>query len=598
LFALLTVAAAWLWAHEGHQALPTRGASVDTEKGLVALAPQARAALGVEVAEVTPGRLEDEVVAPAAVVAPWQRHAYASSRLGGKVAALHVRPGDTVHQGQTVAEVESLELEDLRRELLDAQNEARLSGASLERLEELARGGNTSDQIVYQTRSLHQQNLNALEVARLKLLLLGLPEEAVGALLAGGGDWASRSLPVRSPLAGVVMHVDAGVGQVVEPAEHLLEVVDASRVWVRARVLEKDLARAAAGRPAAFRFAGAAPPAGGWSGKVRSLEPYLDPQTHWGAAWAELENAQGRLLPGLVGEARLRAQAGQAGLSIPAAALVSAGAERYVFVEEGPGQYRRRNVVVQGQRGDAVQVAPDTGLYPGDRVVTTGSHELASLFVQGALRLSPEAGRNIGLRVEPAGRHTVAETLTLDAVVDLAPGGKAVASSRLAGSLDRIAVGPGQAVRAGEVVAEVATPELQNLQLDLLRNHLRLGLLEGTLRRLRETAGDSAVPERALRETASAATASRQRRDALRAKLLGVGLTPEQLQGLLDRRQFVPALPVRAPISGTVVRFQAALGQAVKPEAPLFEVHDLSQVTLRAHVPERQLPLGDVGACG
>ncbi|HZY90766.1 MAG TPA: efflux RND transporter periplasmic adaptor subunit, partial [Gemmataceae bacterium] len=514
ILALLTVAAAWLWAHEGHQALPSRGATVDAEKGRVVLGPEAREALGVEVAEVRPGRMKDEFVAPATVVAPWPRHAYASTRLGGKVVALPVQPGATVRKGQTVAEVESLELEDLRRELLAAQNEARLSGASLGQIEDLARGGNTSDQVVHSARSLHRQNLNALEIARLKLLLLGVPEEALGRLLGGGDDRAARRLPVRSPVAGIVMHIEVGIGQVVEPAEHLLEVVDTSRVWVRARVLEKDLYRAEAGRPLSFDFPGAVSPAGGWSGKVRVVEPYLDPQTHWGTAWAELDNPEGRLLPGLVGEARLGAVSGPPGLSVPAAALVSAGAERYVFVEEGPGQYRRRNVVVQGRRGDSVGVAADTGLYPGDRVVTTGSHELASLFVQGTLRLSPEAGRNIGLRVEPAGRHPVAETLTLEAVVDLAPGGRAVASSRLAGNLERIAVGPGQPVAAGDVVAEVATPELQNLQLELLRNHLQLELLEGTLQRLRAVADGGAIPERVLRETESAATAARQRRDA------------------------------------------------------------------------------------
>jgi RND family efflux transporter MFP subunit len=596
LLVLLTVAAVWLWAHEGHQALPTRGASVDAVSGLVILGPEARKALAVEVAEVTARTLDGELVAAAAVVAPWQRHAYASTRLGGKVVAVHVRPGQDVRQGQIVAEVESLELEDLRRDLLAAQNDERLSGQVVGRYEDLAAQGNLAERTLLQARTRHKQNRNALEMARLQLLLLGVSEKALDRLLDGSDPGAVRRLAVTSPLTGVVMHADVGIGQVVEPAEHIVEVVDPSRVWVRVRLLEKDLSRVRAGQPASFRFDGATAAAGEWAGTVWVKERYLDPQTHEGTAWVELDNPEGRLLPGLVGRARLSIPAPGPGLVVPASALARAGAERHVFVEEGPGQYRRRAVVVQGQRGGLVQVAPDTGLYPGDRVVTTGSHELASLFVQDVLRLSPEAERAIGLRVEPAGRRVVPETVALSGVVDLPPSGRAVASPRLAGNLYRIAVGPDQDVRAGDVVAEVASLEFHKLQLDLLRSHLQLQLLDDTLRHAR--AASRVLPEAYLREVENAFTAARQQRDSLQSKLAGVGLDAGQVRGLLQRREVVSALPVRAPIAGTVVRFRAALGQSIKAEAPLFEVHNLSGANLRAHVPERQLPRVRVGQRG
>jgi RND family efflux transporter MFP subunit len=593
LLALLTVAAVWLWAHEGHQALPTRGASVDAASGLVVLGPEGRQALAVEVAEVTAGALDGELVASAAVVAPWQRHAHASTPLGGRVVAVHVRPGQEVRQGQVVAEVESLELEDLRRDLLAAQNDARLSGQVVERYEDLAAQGNLAERTLLQARTRHQQNRNAQEMARLQLRLLGVSEKALNGLLDGSEPGAVRRLLVTSPLTGVVMHADVGIGQVVEPAEHLVEVVDSSRVWVRVRLLEKDLSRVRVGQPVAFRFAGAA---GEWAGIVWVKERYLAPRTHEGTAWAELDNPEVRLLPGLVGRARLSIPAARPGLVVAASALVRAGAECYVFVEEGPGQYRRRAVVVQGQRGGLVQVAADTGLYPGDRVVTTGSHELASLFVQDVLRLSPEAERTIGLRVEQAGRRAVPETVALGGVVDLPPSGRAVASSRLAGNLYRIAVGPDQDVRAGDVVAEVASLEFHKLQLDLLRSHLQLQLLDDTLRHAR--AASHVLPEAYLREVENAFTAARQQRDSLQSKLAGVGLDAGQVRGLLERREVVAALPVRAPIAGTVVRFRAVLGQSIKAEVPLFEVHNFSGANLRVHVPEWLLPRVRVGQRG
>jgi cobalt-zinc-cadmium efflux system membrane fusion protein len=228
--------------------------------------------------------------------------------------------------------------------------------------------------------------------------------------------------------------------------------------------------------------------------------------------------------------------------------------------------------------------------------VTAGSHELASLFVQGGLRPSPEAARRIGLRIEPARQQRVAEAITLGSMVDLPPASRAIVSSRLAGVLHQISVGPDQSVSAGDVVAEVASPELHNLQLDLLRTHLQLQLEEDTLNRLRNSA--DSVPERLVVETASAVTVTRQRRDSLRKKLREAGLSAAQIQDVTERQRFAEALPVRAPISGVVVRFRAALGQAVKGEAPLFEVHDLTRANLRIFVPEKQLQRVNVGQHG
>jgi RND family efflux transporter MFP subunit len=591
---LVSVAAVLVWAHEGHQALPSQGVTIDVEKGTILLGERGRKALSTLVADVQAGSLSDDLVAPATVVAPWRRHRFISARSGGKVVALAARPGERVTKGQLLAEIESLELLDLQRDLLDAHNETRLAEKTLKGLEAGALDGSIPEQTLLQARSRHQQSRNALAIARRKVLLLGVSEAEVDRLLKTGAV-TLRTLPIHSPVKGTVLHVDAGVGQVVEPNEHLLEVMDLSRIGVQIQVLEKDLHRVKVGQSVTIRFAGALATNGEHAGKLQIKERYLDPRTHQGTVWTELPNPQGNLLPGMFGQARIRLRTSD-GLVLPADALVSAGAERYVFVEEGPGQYRRANVVVQKRQGSLVGVASDTGLYPSDRVLTTGSHELSSFFVQGTLRLGPEAERNIRLQVEPAQRRTVAEAITLQGSVDLPPGGRAVASARLAGALERIAVERDQTVRAGDVVAEVASLEFQNLQLELLRSHLQLRLLMETSKRLRS--GRDALPERVVRENEAALIAARQRRDGLQNKLRAVGLASAQLEAVREGRTFFPALPVRAPIDGAVVRFRAVLGQAVKAEDPLFEVHNLSGANLRVYVPARDLPRVRIGQRG
>ncbi len=584
LLVLTTAAAAWLYAHEGHQALPSEGLLVDAVKGEVALSPEARAALGVRVAEAGSAPMTEEIVAPVTLVSPWGRHAFASARLGGRVSALHARPGQTVAAGQVLAEVRSVDLDNLVFDLRGAENDARLSADSLKAVE--SAGDAVAGQQVIEARARHQENLIAAEIARRKLTLLGLNEEVL--------KEGSRpvTLAVRSPLAGVLIHADTRFGQVVEAGEHLFEVVDLREVWAQAAVLEKDLPRVETGLPLQLRLAAYGDAA--FAGTVEGKGLALDVATKLGAAWASFDGADSAqpLLPGMHGEARLTRTLPKKAVTVPPTALASIGAERFVFVETGPGQYLRKNVVVLRQGHDAVALLPG-GVFPGDRVLTAGSHELASYFEPNVLRLSPEAEKSIGLSVEPARRRTVADVVTLAGVIDLPPDRRAVASARLAGTVRAIHVRRDQTVKAGDVVAEVESLELHNLQLDFLKSELQMRLADETLTRLRGQA--RAVGPQRVREAESVASAARLKRDGLRGRLGTLGLSEEQTRGLSEERRFVEALPVRAPIAGAVVRFERALGQSVKAEDALFEIHDLSAAWVQGFAPERDLARLRVG---
>ena len=85
LLMLLTVAATWLWAHAGHAPLPTRGAQVDVDKGLITLSREAREVLDVKTVEVEPRTVEEKILAYATLVTPWQKHAYATTRIPGRI---------------------------------------------------------------------------------------------------------------------------------------------------------------------------------------------------------------------------------------------------------------------------------------------------------------------------------------------------------------------------------------------------------------------------------------------------------------------------------------------------------------------------------
>lgn len=577
-------------AHEGHAPLPSSGTRVDLAKGLVVLSTEAREALDVRSAEVGSDPAPASVLGYAMLAAPWQKHAFATSYLPGRITALHAWPGQTVAAGYVLAEVASPELEQLRLDVVAARTGVRQAEQILAGLKQSA--GVVIGQDVADAETKLQQDRIAADVAAAKWAALGLPPPG-----SDDGTGAAPALPIRAPVGGTVVHADLAVGKVVEPGEHLFEVVDLSSVWARVGILERDVSRIAVGQPLALRLT--AYPGETFRGTVQVVGPGLDPDTHLATAWAEFPNPDGReprLLPGISGQARIDLAAPAGAKTIPADALVSDGVDRFVLVEAasaaGGSEYQKKSVVVVREGGD-VAVIRSADLYPGDRVVTRGSHELGGLFAPGVVRLTPEARQTIGLRTAAVGRLPVDDVVEVPGLVDLPPDRRTLAAAPLGGTLVAVRVDRGALVAAGQVLGEVFSLDFQTLQLDLLKEALTADLLGRQLEQLRALAG--AVSRRKVIDAEAAAVASAQRRDSLCRRLGVLGLSPQQLDDLIARKQVVAAVPVRAAIAGALVNFDRVLGQAVRADEALFEVHDRSRPWVQGFVAEADLDRVRIG---
>ena len=584
---LLIIAGASAFGHEGHQPLPTKGVQLDLKTGHLTLSRAAREVLDVQSAEVQTRDVAGAVRAYATVVAPWTRQAYVTSRLPGRIAKLHVRPGDVVKAGQILAEVDSLDLHTLRLDYQKAQNEFELSGRILDSLMPAAKAGAIAGQRLVEAENTHLQTRNALDVLRAKAVGLHVPETELKA--SAVGEAPTLRLSLTSPINGVAVHADVSVGKFVESTEHLFEIVDTSRVWVKIGVLERDLYRVREGQAVKMSFNGL--PGRRFDTQVDKLGLLLDPLTHQGTAWAEITNdgSGPRLLPGMNGQAELTLPGRAKGLGVPVASVFSDGAERYVFVEEtstrDSSEYRKRAVVIGRQTRELAEVISGD-IFPGDRVVTRGGHELSSLFFMGILRLSPDTAKSIGLKVEAVSERNVERILRFDGALDVPPQRRTSASSQLAGSLREIRVDRGQPVKRGDILAEIASLELQDIQLELLKAHLDGVMWRDTHTRFRK-AGE-AVARRSVLEMESRVKILESQAANVRQKLLTLGLSSAQIEEVIKTKRVVDTLPVRAPMDGVVVHFDRVLGQVIKADEPLFEIHDLSQVWVEAYIGERE----------
>ena len=582
-------------AHEGHQPLPTRGVEVNLATGEVVLSADSARLLGVATVEPRRTLVSQEVVASVTLVPTWSGAAVATARLSGTVAAIHVRPGERVVAGQPLVDVDSLELLELRERLRSA--EAALDGAQrlLAQVEAFGREGAVTGARLRELEADQTRAERRLRVLRAQALALGVDDSAA----------SPGRLPVVAPISGIVVHADLALGQRVEPTDHLVEILDESVVDVRVELLERDWHRVIPGARAKLEL-------GAIDGAETSLlletrGGALDSDSRRATLWgtmtlasfeseAVVGSTMGRIFPGMRGLARVPIESLQERTLIPAEALASDGAETYVLLEfastERGAEYRRVPVLAGERFGDEIEIR-SSELVPGDRIVSTGLHELSGLFVLGSLRVSPEMAKSMGLRVEAIGPSAIDETDQFPAVVEVPRDARADVASPIDGVLESLAVKRGDRVSAGQVLATISSIALQRMQAEWLEAAIDRDYWLETWQR-QEGAGD-AVARRSVIEAETRYRESEAKFMGLQQRLLAAGLTPTTLQEVLERGEIVPTLPLMAPIDGEIVAFHGRLGQATVAAAPLLGIHDRSRGLVVAMIPERQMSRTELG---
>src|SRR5262249_530204 len=95
-----------------------------------------------------------------------------------------------------------------------------------------------------------------------------------------------------------------------------------------------------------------------------------DPATRTVRVRCLVPNTEGWLKPDMFAKIKFRSVSSQLVATVPVSAVLSQGSAAFVFVEEAPGQFRRRQVQV-GQGAQGYRVVQD-GVRPGEMVVTRG----------------------------------------------------------------------------------------------------------------------------------------------------------------------------------------------------------------------------------
>ena len=303
-----------------------------------------------------------------------------ASRVSGYASSVAVDIGDSVKEGEVLAVIDvpekkiqaerkeaEIRLLSSKKDQLDAgvkSAEALVKAARLEseRVEKLVRTGAVTERI-------RDEALSRTESAEAQL---GVSQAEVKSAEAAV-EVAEKELDelrtmvgyatLKAPFAGVVTKRGLDPGDLVTVADRdaqggaLFQIVMVKKVRVRVAVPEVEAVRVNAGDPATFRCR--ALKGEEFSGKVARASQSIDSATGSMLVEIDLDNAEGKLLPGMFGETTIQLESRVGVVVLPVDAVRfgdTTGGASVVYVVEG---------------GKVKVVAVKTGLDDGNRIEIT-----------------------------------------------------------------------------------------------------------------------------------------------------------------------------------------------------------------------------------
>ena len=284
--------------------------------------------------------------------------------IGGKIARILVDEGQTVAEGQLLAE---LETESARLQLKQAEAGLAVAEANFE---DAKRNKERMDRLIKENAISEMQREKvqlAYDAASAQL------DQARAAL-----NLARHALDVsimKAPFAGVIASRNAEVGDVINPmmgsfstASGVMSLVDFSRVKITVEAAQDDAARIRKGQPASIRVAYV--PDREFEGRVTVVNLAADPSTKKFGIEVLVDNPGLVLRPGTFGDVRFEVSSHADAIAIPQRAILE---NAYVFVVSD-GQARRREVTLGLQNTTLVEIL--SGLEEGEWVITEGNFGL------------------------------------------------------------------------------------------------------------------------------------------------------------------------------------------------------------------------------
>jgi membrane fusion protein, heavy metal efflux system len=327
---------------------------------IIKLTPAEIQQSGISMAAVTKQSIQDQLTFTANILANQNKLAHVTPRIEGKLAKVMANLGDHVKTGQTLAEIDSIQMGEARAQFRSSKTDLALAQANFDRISRLY-----EDKVVPQKQFIESQS--ALERAKSSLYADSERLRMYGGL----GQPSGSTYVLKAPFNGMVIEKNAVIGELANPADSIFTIADMSTVWIDADVPEKDLQFLELGKTA--RVTVAAYPDEVFTGKVSYLSSIVDKTTRTVKARIELPNQQQKLRIDMFAKVVLSHAATKDVLVVPNAAVVMVQGIPNVYVSEKEG-FKARAVELGARYNELVEIK--AGLAEHESIVQSGAYAL------------------------------------------------------------------------------------------------------------------------------------------------------------------------------------------------------------------------------
>jgi cobalt-zinc-cadmium efflux system membrane fusion protein len=205
------------------------------------------------------------------------------------------------------------------------------------------------------------------------------------------------------------------------------------------------------------------------------------------------------------------------------------------------------------------------------------------------IAIEPQQIENLGITL--ASPRAVANVATTSATarVVIPPANVFVMATPQTGLIVRLDAAVGDDVEAGQVLAEIESPDFLTLQRDFLDAVNEERLARSQLERDRQLLDEGIIAGRRLQETETRARVSAARLSEQRQLLRIGGLGADDIRNLERDQKLSATLTIRAPANGVVLDLMAVTGERAEAMTPIYRLADLSLLWLELDVTQEQV---------
>jgi len=295
------------------------------------------------------------------VVKPLSGHlAHVTTPFDGRVVKSFVTLGEKVRAGTPLFEVNSSDYLETLRTCIQARQQKELAEKNFLRKKELLESGVSSRKDFDEAKLEFEMAQKECEKTNAILKIYNLnPEEA---------DMA-KPLIVRSPIEGEIVQTDITVGQYIKSdADPIVTVADLEKIWVIARVKEKDLGTInLKDRAEVITESFPEKPI---KGIVNYIGNIMDEQTRSVEVYLECQNRERVLKPGMFITTKFYHELENA-IVISSNSILQDDQNSYVYLSLGNDLFLKQSV--ETETAGEKKVIVRSGLSEGDNIISAGA---------------------------------------------------------------------------------------------------------------------------------------------------------------------------------------------------------------------------------